>query len=229
MKQNTKDKIQNLKQYFKPKTYNNSFLFSFEGIEGSGKSSQIQNFTAYLENKGMSVSYFREPGGTVFGEKLRSAILESETPVNKLAEAHLFASSRAQLLSEKVIPLLEKPNQIVILDRFIDSSIAYQGHARGLGVDIVLDIHKYYPLNLTPHKTFYLKIDLETSMQRQQARGNAKDYFEKENNLFYTNLIQGYDLAAEYFPERIAKIDGTNSLEEVSQEIISTYEKILIK
>ncbi len=153
MKQNS---INELKNNFTPKDYNNSYLISFEGIEGSGKSSQIQAFTDYLESQGMTVSHFREPGGTDFGEKLRSAILDSKTSINKLAEAHLFASSRAQLLSEKVIPLLDKPNQIVILDRFIDSSIAYQGHARDLGVEIVLDIHKYYPLNLTPHKTFYL-------------------------------------------------------------------------
>ena len=146
--------LEDFKPYFKPNSYKNTYLISFEGIEGSGKSTQIKKFTEYLKSKNQDVHYFREPGGTKFGEKLREAILDSDSPIHPLAEANLFAASRAQLLSEKVIPLLEKENQIIILDRFIDSSIAYQGIARNLGIDTILDLHKRYPLNLTPHCTF---------------------------------------------------------------------------
>jgi dTMP kinase len=220
--------LNELKTYFKPIKYKNTFLISFEGIEGSGKSTQIKSFTEYLKSRGQSVHYFREPGGTKFGEKLRQAILESDSPIHPLAEANLFAASRAQLLSQKVIPLLEQENQIVILDRFIDSSLAYQGEARQLGMETILDLHKRYPLNLTPHCTFYLKIDLQTSLARQKARGDEKDYFEKENNSFYQNLINGYNNASELFKERISVIDGVNDQETVFTQIIEEFNKKVV-
>lgn len=217
----TDQNIINLKQYFKTTSFNNSFLISFEGIEGSGKSTQIKKLTEYFIAQGKEVTYYREPGGTDFGEKLRSAILNSSTQINPLAEANLFAASRAQLLFEKVIPLLNKDQQIVILDRFIDSSIAYQGMARGLGIETILDLHKRAPLNLTPHCTFYLKIDLKTSFERQNIRGNEKDYFEKENKDFYQKLIDGYNQASLIFPERICVIDGNQNEEKVHNEILA--------
>ena len=113
--------------------YNN--LISFEGIDGCGKTTQIQALKHHLENLGYNVLCLREPGGTSFGEKLREAILESSNKILPISEAYLFASSRAQLLSELVIPFISKTNKnICILDRFIHSSIAYQGFARNLGV-----------------------------------------------------------------------------------------------
>lgn len=210
---------------FQSKSYDNSFLLSFEGIEGSGKSTQIKKLSAVIEKSNFEVSYFREPGGTKFGEKLRAAILESDAQIDPLAEANLFAASRAQLLFQVVLPLLNRPNQVVILDRFLDSSLAYQGQARGLGADCILDLHKRAPLNTTPHCTFYLKIDSETSLQRQNTRGDEKDYFEKENIDFYNKLISGYDQAAEIFPARIATIDGTLDEDQVSKLIIEALKK----
>lgn len=224
----TNTEIEKLSNCFKAKTYKNSYLVSFEGIEGSGKSTQIKLFTEFLKSKNKNVHYFREPGGTEFGEKLRSTILESKTPIYPLAEAHLFAASRAQLLSEKVIPILEQENQIVILDRYIDSSIAYQGHARKLGIKTILELHKSYPLNLTPHCTFYLKIDLKTSYERQSARGNTKDYFEKENNDFYQSLIDGYNNSSQVFQQRISVIDGTQSQENVFNQIQNEFNQKVV-
>ncbi|MBD66075.1 MAG: dTMP kinase [Halobacteriovoraceae bacterium] len=201
-------------------THSSSLFLSFEGIEGSGKSTQIELVEQYFKDKNYQVLKLREPGGTSFGEKLREAILHSETPLSSLAEAHLFAASRAQLLKEKILPALAQENTIVIVDRYIDSSMAYQGVARGLGSEVIAEIHRHSPLNYMPQMTFYLYIDLETSHQRQQARGNTKDYFEKENHSFYQHLIEGYDHCASVFPTRIKKIDATQSVEQVNQAIL---------
>ena len=219
------DELSKLTKAFTPKNYENSYLLSFEGIEGSGKSTQIKLLTQALEKLDYTVTYFREPGGTDFGEKLRSAILESKMAIDPLAEANLFAASRAQLLFEKVIPLLKTKNQIVILDRYIDSSLAYQGIARGLGLETILDLHKREPLNTTCHCTFYLSIDCDTSLSRQDSRGDVKDYFEKENKDFYESLIKGFEQAASIFPNRIVKIDGSLNTESVHSQILASLKK----
>lgn len=206
--------------------HQNSYFLSLEGIEGSGKTTQITNIKTHFESKGYTVTIHREPGGTTYGEKLRQAILESNEKICPLSEAYLFASSRAQLLTQKILPLLQEDQNIVILDRYIDSSVAYQGFARELGIETILNIHSYFPLNQLPDITFYLKIDLETSMLRQQARGNEKDYFESENNHFYQKLIDGYDTCAQKFPERIKIINATQSPDEVFSQIKSICERL---
>lgn len=215
-----------LKNFKKPET-DGSLLLSFEGIEGSGKSTQIQRLSLHLESMGKTVYCFREPGGTAFGEQLRTAILTSDTKIDPIAEAHLFASARAQLLSQEILPRLKEKNTVVILDRYIDSSIAYQASARKLGINTILNIHRDYPLNIMPHCTLYLHIDLQTSMQRQQARGNEKDYFEKENQDFYQKLIDGYDLSAKTFTNRVKVIDGSQDMDSVSQSIIKTVQSLM--
>ncbi|MFZ4713660.1 MAG: dTMP kinase [Bacteriovoracaceae bacterium] len=196
-----------------------SYFLSFEGIEGSGKSTQIKNLECYFQSLGFDVLVLREPGGSAFGEKLREALLTSTVALHPMAEAFCFASSRTQLLSEKVLPHLKKEKTVVILDRYMDSSIAYQGIARGLGFETIVKLHDYAPLNQRPDLTLYLKIDLETSQVRQKIRGNEKDYFEKENHLFYQKLIQGYDQCALAFPERISTVDAKQDPDEVFSEI----------
>ncbi|MCO4756046.1 MAG: dTMP kinase, partial [Bacteriovoracaceae bacterium] len=121
----------NLLAHFKPYTPTTSLFISFEGIEGSGKTTQITTLKHALENQGYKVTLLREPGGTPFGEKMREAILSSEENISPVAEACLMAASRAQLLEKRIVPLLETPGNIVIVDRYIDSSLAYQGSARG--------------------------------------------------------------------------------------------------
>ncbi len=213
------DKITELYRNLSAPSHKNSYLISFEGIEGSGKSTQINYLKDHFEAQNYRVLLLREPGGTDFGEGLRSQILNSSVPINPIAEAYLFASSRAQLLSEKVLPFLEQQKSIVILDRFIDSSLAYQGIARDIGFEKILKIHQFPPLNTIPHITFYLKIDLKTSFERQKSRGSEKDYFEKENAKFYGQLVEGYDTSAKYFPERVIVIDASKTVEEVSLDI----------
>jgi dTMP kinase len=194
--------------YVAPETPGSLFL-SLEGIEGSGKSTQIRHLQSYLESLGYRVLCLREPGGTAFGEKLREAILKSETPLHPLAECHLFLASRAQLLNEKVLPFLLTPKSVVILDRYLDSTLAYQGNARQLSYETVLEIHKHHPLNLVPHRTYFLDISLEVSQDRQKKRGSEKDYFESEHNEFYARLIDGYRDMAKLFPHRIKTIDAS--------------------
>lgn len=218
---------QNLVARFQPYRPTNSSFISFEGIEGSGKTTQIQTLKSSLEAQGLKVTLMREPGGTAFGEKMREAILTSEEKISPVAEACLMAASRAQLLEQRIIPLLEKRDNIVIVDRYLDSSLAYQGSARGLGAQSVLEIHNRHPLTIVPSLTFYLKIDLETSMRRQDHRGSKKDYFEKENSLFYSKLIEGYDEACSLFPERFQVIDGKRTQEEVSADILDSAQKLI--
>ena len=213
-------------KYRNPETPGSLFL-SLEGIEGSGKTTQIKAIESFVQNKGMRVLTLREPGGTTFGEKLREAILQSETPLHPLAECHLFLASRAQLLNEKILPFLLQPGSVVILDRYIDSTLAYQGKARRLGYETVLTLHQFGPPNLLPHRTYFLDIGLETSMERQKTRGNQKDYFESQKMEFYQNLLDGYREVAEIFPDRILKVNAENTPDKVTQLIISDLEKIL--
>ena len=212
---------------FRPPESPHSYFLSFEGIEACGKSTQIVKVKSYLEEKGFRVITLREPGGTSFGEKLRQAILESNEKVHPLAEAHLFAASRAQLLGQIILKELSTPKTIVICDRYIDSSLAYQGQARKLGCDTILTMHKDFPLNTVPHKTFYLKIDPDTSFERQKLRGSEKDYFEAEDRNFYQSLVDGYDLAAKLFPERILILDGLCQADEVFLTVKESIDRLI--
>jgi dTMP kinase len=207
---------------FRSPTTPESFFLSLEGIEGSGKSTQIKAVDDYFQSKGFRTLTLREPGGTVFGEKLREAVLSSSVRLHPLAECHLFLASRAQILEEKILPfLLERPRSVVILDRYIDSTLAYQGKARRMGFETVLTLHQHGPLNLLPHRTFFLDIALETSQKRQLVRGNAKDYFESEKTDFYLNLIDGYREAQRLFPDRIVRVDAERPAEEVTSLILN--------
>ena len=202
-----------------PPKHKSSFFVSLEGIEGSGKSTQIQALKDFFEAQGLRTINVREPGGTKLGEKIRETILSQEEKISEISELFLFAASRAHLLNTIILPELAKPNTVIIADRYIDSSIAYQGIARGLGVETVIKLHEFAPLNFLPDLTFYLEIDLATSFARQASRGNTQDYFEKENTEFYQKLISGYEKARELFPQRITTIDASQTPEAITKEI----------
>lgn len=212
---------------FRTPAFPGSYFLSFEGIEGAGKSTQIQSVIDYLEKKGMRVLIVREPGGTSFGERLRQAVLGANHDLHPLAEAHLFASSRAQLLHEVVMKELGVPGTAIICDRYIDSTIAYQGLARDLGASTVLELHRAFPLCLVPHLTFYLRIGVTTSHARQKMRNAPKDYFERQGNSFYEKLVEGYDLAAQLFPNRISVIDGERDFDAVNVDILARLDQLL--
>lgn len=215
-----------LKTFNKP-SGKSSYFISIEGIEGAGKTAQIHLMQTYLENKGLKVIILREPGGTKFGERLRDSILESQSSLNPLAEAYLFASARAQLIEEIILKKLNDEKTVIICDRYIDSSIVYQGIAGALGIEKVLQIHSLSPLNLFPHLTLYLKISVSTSIERMRKRNNEKDYFESRENAFFEDLINGYDDVAQLFPNRIKTIDGENSQQTVFALIQAQLDQLL--
>jgi len=207
--------------------HHQSLFISLEGIEGSGKSSQINFIKSELEKKGYEVLTLREPGGTTFGENLRQAILEQKSKLHPLAEMHLFLASRTQLLHEKILPFLSQPKTAILIDRYLDSSLVYQGVARHLGINFVLEQHQVAPLNNFPTRTYYLKISLETSKKRQAIRNNKKDYFELELDQFHEKLIRGFNEVSELFSSRIKTIDAEKDINQVSAEILADLETLI--
>lgn len=202
-----------------------SYFLTLEGIEGSGKTTQIKLLEEYFKAEGYEVTCLREPGGTSLGEELRNLILNAKEKITPLTELYLFAASRAHLLTTKILPILEKTKQIVIVDRYFDSTIAYQGMARELGPKAVIHAHSLFPLTRMPDLTFYLKISLETSKTRQLKRGNEKDYFEKENDAFYKKLLEGFDYSSRNFPERFRVINAEEDQTRVYNSIIEIVKK----
>lgn len=200
-----------------------AIFISFEGIEGAGKSTQIKLLDEYLTSAGYEVTVMREPGGTTVGEKLRNTILKSDDQLSPMTETLIFLASRCELITQKILPLLKKKKQVVILDRYIDSTLSYQGVARGLGFQAILDLHKIKPLNILPNLTFYLSIDEKTSHSRQGARGDQKDYFEKENPEFYQNIKLGFDELSQLFSKRIIKVDASGDIDQVHNEVLKKW------
>jgi dTMP kinase len=219
--------LKQLKAQFQPPVTPESYFLSLEGIEGSGKSTQIKNVEKFLKDQGYRTLTLREPGGTGFGEKLREAVLTSSVKLHPLAECHLFLASRAQLLQEKILPFLLEPKSVIILDRYIDSTFAYQGKARRVGMETILTLHQHHPLNLIPHRTYFLDITLETSMLRQAKRGQEKDYFESQEAEFYLNLIDGYREVANLFSERVLKVNAEESEYLVTKTILDDLKRFI--
>lgn len=211
--------LSNLDAIFRPLPLERGLFITFEGIEGSGKTTQIQRLAQTLTDHGRSVLCLREPGGTTYGEKLRESILGQTTPLDPMAECALFVSSRAQLLSEKILPHLSSPKSVVIVDRYLDSTLVYQGHARDKQLAPLWAMHQFAPLNLLPNLTFFLDIDVELSLERQAKRGNQKDYFEARARDFHERLAEGYRRLASVSPARIRTIQAGKSEEEVWRQI----------
>jgi dTMP kinase len=191
-------------------------LITFEGIDGSGKSTQIALLKEKLIDTGQSVKVFREPGGTDVSELIRGMLLNPEIDINPVTELLLFSSARSQLISEKVIPAL-KDGEVVILDRFYDSTTAYQGYGRGsLPLDQILHINEVASHGLKPDFTFYLRLSLEESAQRTAHL--SKDRMEQAGEEFFTNVIKGFDELAEK-EGRFVIIDASQEKEVIHEEI----------
>lgn len=202
-------------------------LISFEGIECSGKSTQIKLFRNYLESIGKKVFLFREPGTTSLGEKVRHILLEDQQEsLGPTAELFLFLAARAHLIETEIRPKLKEENTIIILDRFIDSSIAYQGAGKGLGIKEVLELHKKMPgLNTMPDLTFYLQLSKEESAKRMSTRDEKKDKMEKLDQTFFSKVFNAYEEISKS-EERIKIIDASPSKEKVHQQIVEIFKKL---
>ena len=201
-------------------------FITFEGPEGAGKTTIIRMLAERLENSLLT----REPGGIDIAEQIRSVILAKEnTAMDARTEALLYAAARRQHLIEKVMPALEN-GKIVLCDRFVDSSLAYQGYARGLGVDEVLGINQFAILDMMPELTLYFDIEPELGFQRiSKNKGREVNRLDLESLDFHHKVREGYQLLLERFPERIVKIDASRSLEEVLQDAAKIIEDRLNK
>jgi len=187
---------------------------SFEGIDGSGKSSQAALLVERLRGSGTEVVASREPGGTALGERVRELLLGAND-VAPWAEVTLFAAARAQLVSEVVVPALERGAWVVV-DRFLDSSLAYQGGGRGLGVDAVLELNRAAIGDVLPDRTFLLQVPVENALSR--IGEGRLDRIEAEGAEFLETVAREFERLAERF-DRIQTIDGMRPEDEIAEEI----------
>lgn len=199
-------------------------FISFEGPDGSGKSTQIEYLKDFFQEKGISCVFTREPGGTHIGEEIREIILDKQNnEMTDLTEAFLYAASRSQHVEQVIRPALER-GQVVVCDRFVDSSIAYQGYARGLG-EVVADINRYATENLLPDITFF--IDVDPKIGKKRISSGERDRLESEKIRFHRKVYQGYVTMAEKEPDRIVTVDGSGTREEMRAFILEHLNVVL--
>ncbi|MFZ2584013.1 MAG: dTMP kinase [Trichococcus flocculiformis] len=195
-------------------------FITIEGPDGSGKTTALQQVVPRLQQEmNRKVVATREPGGSPIAEKIRSLILDpSHTDMDSRTEALLYAASRRQHLIEKVLPVLES-GDVIFCDRFVDSSIAYQGYARGIGEEGIREINQFATEGIEPDVTLYIDVPAEVGIQRIHANLDEREYnrLDQEKLAFHEKVRAGYLQLAKANPERIVVVDGTMSREEVAE------------
>ncbi len=200
---------------------NNSFFISFEGSEGSGKSTQIDLLAERLKEAGHEVVVTREPGGTAIGEEIRHLLKHATSGRAMFPETELllFAASRAQLVREVILPA-QRAGKIILCDRFLDSTTVYQGVARKLSADPVATINRFAVGDILPSLTVVLDLPADVGLARARRRPSAlPDRMEQESLDFYQRVRDGYLLLARSLPERFLVVDGTLPSEHITQII----------
>jgi dTMP kinase len=189
-------------------------LVTFEGVDGSGKSTQTELLQEWLQKEGRNVVTTREPGGTPLGERVRELLLDGGA-IAPWTEAALFAAARAELVDRVIGPALAN-GSVVVCDRYLDSSLAYQGIGRGLGVERVLAFNVEAIRGILPDLTFLLLVDVEEAQKRSAA---ARDRIEREGVAFLSLVDNGYRQLAGLFPQRIVTIDAGRPVHDIAKEV----------
>lgn len=205
-------------------TANKGFFISVEGPDGSGKSTQIEFIKEFFRERNIDFVFTREPGGTSIGEKIRTILLDTDNvEMDAMTEAMLYAAARAQDVAEVIMPALEA-GKVVICDRFVDSSIAYQGYGRALG-DSVRHINSYAVRHCMPDLTFLMKLDPEVGKHR--IKTELQDRLEAEREAFHREVYRGYLELEAACPERIFGIDASRSIDEIKADVCLKLEELL--
>lgn len=202
-------------------------FITFEGTEGSGKTTLIEKVAQHYKNLGLNVITTREPGGSKIAEDIRNVILDvNNTSMDSITEALLYAASRRQHLCEKVIPYLEK-GYVVLCDRFIDSSLAYQGYARGLGIENVYQVNQFATNGLLPDVTIYVDVHPEIGLARIKSNNREENRLDLEKLDFHKRVYEGYYQVSQMFKDRFKVINGENSKEQVYNDTITIIDEAL--
>lgn len=203
------------------------YLISVEGSDGSGKSTQLQNIIAYLQQKGVDLVVTREPGGTAVSEAIRALLLDATyTEMTAKTEMLLYAASRAQHVEQKIIPALQQ-GKVVVTDRFTDSSIAYQGYGRELG-DVVAKVNEIATGGCQPDLTIFLDLPPKQGiLRKKQEQNHTMDRVELEESPFHEKVYVGYQMLYQAEPQRICRIDASGSMESVFAEIQKRLDALL--
>jgi dTMP kinase len=201
-------------------------LITIEGLDGAGKTTLASGLVRELRSRGVRAHLLREPGGVAAAERIREVVKDPSLRVGPRAEALLYAAARAQLVEEAVRPLLET-GAWVVLDRFLDSSLAYQGVGRGLGVEGVRAINAFGSGGLTPDRTLLLRIDPAAGRARQEGRGSVPDRLEREDDGFFATIGAAYDEIARAEPERVRVVDASAPPEVVLEGALTAVADLL--
>jgi dTMP kinase len=193
-------------------------LITVEGLDGAGKTTLVAGLSAALEERGERVVVLREPGGVEVSERIRELLKDPSLEIDPRAEALLYAAARAQLVAQELRPLLES-GTTVLLDRFVDSSLAYQGAGRGLGVEAIRALNEFGTAGLRPDRTLLLRVDPATGLGR--IAGRPADRLEREDTAFFAAIAEAYDALAAAEPERIAVIDAGRSPDAVLADALA--------
>lgn len=200
-------------------------FITFEGADGCGKTTQMELLAKYLKNNGKDVLLTREPGGKGLGEKVREILLNYNGPVSDRCESFLFLADRAQNIDIIVNPAVSQ-GKIVLCDRHIDSTVAYQGYGRGLDIERINKLNDIATNGKKPDLTFVFDIDIETSMKRV---GKEKDRMESAGIDFHNRVREGYLELAKQEPQRIKVLDATNTIEEIHSNVVNILKDFLDK